>query len=95
MSFRRQHPRAADVPNTNVQLQLWREGSREGSGRDAIVPLVLQRDCIVECGMWKKSAFRNQWLGFMPISRSLIEIGWVLDFTGRFRNWLTGLKKSE
>ena len=30
-----------------VQRQVWRGGSREGSGRDAIVLLMLQRDCMV------------------------------------------------
>ena len=36
-----------DVPDGNVQRQVWRGGSREGSGRDASVLLMLQRDCMV------------------------------------------------
>ena len=47
MSFRQQHPQAADVLEADVQLRLWRHGSRESSGRDAIVLLVLQRECIL------------------------------------------------
>ena len=47
VSFRCQHSRAADAPNTDVQRQVRRGRSREGSGRDSIVPLLLQRDCMV------------------------------------------------
>ena len=37
----------ADVLHANVQRQVWRGGPREGSGRDASVLLMLQRDCMV------------------------------------------------
>ena len=37
----------ADVLHGNVQRQVWRGGPREGSGRDASVLLMLQRDCMV------------------------------------------------
>ena len=37
----------ADVLDGDVQRQVWRGGSREGSGRDASVLLMLQRDCMV------------------------------------------------
>ena len=47
MSFRSQHPRPAVALDGDVQRQVWRGGSREGSGRDAIVLLMLQRDCMV------------------------------------------------
>eukprot|EP00964_Phaeocystis_antarctica_P025554 scaffold14378_cov67-Phaeocystis_antarctica.AAC.1 len=35
------------VPVVQRQVCVWRGGSREGSGRDAIVLLMLQRDCMV------------------------------------------------
>ena len=38
---------AARVLHANVQRQVWRGGPREGSGRDASVLLMLQRDCMV------------------------------------------------
>ena len=41
LSFCRQHPRPADVPQAYAKLQLWRSESREGSGRDAIMPLIV------------------------------------------------------
>ena len=44
---RRSKLKRADVPDGNVQRQVWRGGSREGSGRDASVLLMLQRDCMV------------------------------------------------
>ena len=47
MSFRSQHPRPAVAVDGDVQRQVWRGGSREGSGRDASVLLMLQRDCMV------------------------------------------------
>jgi len=47
MSFRSQHPRPAVAVDGNVQRQVWRGGPREGSGRDASVLLMLQRDCMV------------------------------------------------
>ena len=47
MSFRSQHLRPAVAVDGDVQRQVWRGGSREGSGRDALVLLVLQRDCMV------------------------------------------------
>ena len=37
----------ADVLHANVQGQVWRGGPREGSGRDASVLPMLQRDCMV------------------------------------------------
>ena len=47
LSSRHQHPRPVDVPDGNVQRQVWRGGPREGSDRDASVLLMLQRDCMV------------------------------------------------
>eukprot|EP00964_Phaeocystis_antarctica_P146301 scaffold112538_cov36-Phaeocystis_antarctica.AAC.1 len=47
MSFHSQHTRPAVAVHGDVQRQVWRGGSREGSGRDAIVLLMLQRDCMV------------------------------------------------
>ena len=47
MSFRSQHPRPAVAVDGDVQRQVWRGGPREGSGRDASVLLMLQRDCMV------------------------------------------------
>jgi len=44
---RRAKLKPADVLDANVQRQVWRGGPREGSGRDASVLLMLQRDCMV------------------------------------------------
>ena len=47
MSFRSQHTRPAVAVHGDVQRQVWQGGSRECSGRDASVLLMLQRDCMV------------------------------------------------
>ena len=47
MSFRSHHTQPAVAEDGDVKRQVWRGGSREGSDRDAIVLLMLQRDCMV------------------------------------------------